>query len=364
MVNKVEPLKRFLIINPFGIGDVLFTTPVIKTIKDNEPDSIIGYWCNDRVKAVLENNTQINKIFALSRGDIKKIYGQSKMKGIGSFFNLLYTLKKEDFDISLDFSLEHRYSLIAMLAGIKRRIGFDYKKRGIFLTEKISIDGYQDKHVVEYYLDLLKFINIKPQNTRLQLSISEKDRKSAEDLLLGIGISNGDLIIGIAPGAGASWGQDALLKHWPAVKFAQLADRLINALSAKILFLGDESDRHIADIIVATMNNKPIDLVGKTALGELTAIINNLRILITNDGGPLHIAVALNKKTLSFFGPVDPRVYGPYPADENRHIVLNKASNCSPCYRRFRLSPCRNEKECLEGIEVGEAVRAINRLLN
>ena len=75
------------------------------------------------------------------------------------------------------------------------------------------------------------------------------------------------------------------------------------------------------------------------------------------------MAVGLNKKTVSFFGPVDPRVYGPYPQDEARHIVLRKALECSPCYRGFRLSPCLRNRECLEKIDMEEAFKAVGALL-
>ncbi len=357
-------MKKFLIINPFGIGDVLFTTPVIRAIKDNQPDSIIGYWCNERVGGLLKNNPRIDKIFALSRGDLKRLYHKSRREGLCKFMNLAHKIKKEGFDISLDVSLDHRYSLISKLAGIKKRIGFNYKKRGRFLTDKIDIAGYQDKHVVEYYLGLLKLLSINPQDKRLELFITKEDKKLSLDLLKSIGINNGDLVIGIAAGAGASWGPDAVFKHWPAVRFAQLADKLINDLNAKILILGDESDRHIADTIADAMNSKPMVLAGKTTLGELIAIINDLHILVTNDGGPLHIAVALGKKTVSFFGPVDPLVYGPYPADENRHTVLSKTLDCVPCYSGFHLNPCLRNRDCLKQIEVKDAFEAVNRLLS
>jgi len=356
-------LKRFLIVNPFGIGDVLFTTPVIRAIKDSEPDSIIGYWCNERVKEILENNPNIYKIFALSRGDIKKIYQKSRWQGICNFLNLVYKIRKERFDNMLDFSLDHRYSLIAKIIGVKRRIGFNYKNRGRFLTDKIDLDGYSDKHVVEYYLDLLKPIGIKPKNYNLELIISQTCKRKSEKILAERGINDKDLIIGIAPGAGASWGQDASLKHWPAVRFGQLADRIINDFGAKIIILGDESEKPIADIIINNMHKKPVDLAGMTSLEELSAVINNLHILITNDGGPLHIAVALEKKTISFFGPVDPKVYGPYPFDEKRHIVLRKNLECSPCYIKFHLSDCKRNRECLETIDVDTAFNAVKKLL-
>ena len=356
-------MKRFLIVNPFGIGDVLFTTPVMRAIKDSEPDSIIGYWCNERVKDILENNPNIYKIFALSRGDIKKVYHKSKWQGIHKSLNLLYKIRKERFDTLLDFSLDHRYSLIAKIAGVKRRIGFNYKNRGRFLTDKIDLDGYSGKHVVEYYLDLLKPIGIKPKSHNLELVIAEPSKIKSRGILAERGINDKDLIIGIAPGAGASWGDDASLKHWPAIRFGQLADRISNDFGAKVVILGDESEKPIADIIINSMHKKPVDLAGMTSLEELSAVINNLHILVTNDGGPLHIAVALGKKTISFFGPVDPKVYGPYPPDEKRHIVLKKNLECSPCYIKFRFPDCKRNRECLETIDVASAFNAVKKLL-
>ena len=356
-------MKKFIIINPFGIGDVLFTTPVIRAIKNSEPGSFIGYWCNERVKDILKDNPNIDKIFALSRGDLKKIYHKSIWQGMRNFLGLINSIKKEGFDTALDFSLDHRYSFIAKIAGIKKRVGFNYKKRGRFLTDKIDINGYSDKHAVEYYLDLLRPIGIIPGNSNLELFVSEEADIKAKGILSRYAINQKDLVIGIAPGAGASWGKDAHLKHWPAIKFGELGDRIINDFNARVVILGDKSERPIAEAITKSMRARPIDLAGETTLEELIAIINNLDILITNDGGPLHIAAALSKKTVSFFGPVDPKVYGPYPYDENRHIVLRKSLKCSPCYVNFRLLNCIRNRECIETIDVDSAMNAVVKLL-
>ena len=88
-----------------------------------------------------------------------------------------------------------------------------------------------------------------------------------------------------------------------------------------VIILGDEPERKIAEAMIHLMRNKPIDLVGKTGLDILPGLIKNCRLLITNDGGPMHMAVALGVKTVSIFGPVDDAVYGPYPKDRN-HVVL------------------------------------------
>jgi heptosyltransferase II len=355
--------EKILIINPFGIGDVLFTTPVIKALKRQYPDSFIGYWSNLRVKPILENNCQIDKVFALSRGDLKKIYQKSFFRGLWSALVLFWQIKKERFELCFDFSLDQRYSLLAKLIGIKKRVGFDYKGRGKLLTERVDLDSYHDKHVVEYYLDLLNFLNIQLADKNLSLTVPVKDKSEVRNIFALAGIEETDRVIGIFPGAGGSWGKDAALKHWPALKFAQVADKLMDSLSGlKVVILGDVSEREISGAIVQAMAHKPIDFVGKTSLEILPAIIKNCNLLITNDGGPMHLAVALGIKSVSVFGPVSEVVYGPYPASPE-HVVLKYDLECRPCYRNFRLSVCDKDKECLRQVTVDAVFEAAARLL-
>ena len=362
MISK-RPHKRILIINPYGIGDVLFTTPTIHVIKNAQPDSFIGYWCNKRVEGVLKSNPDIDKIFPLSRGDIKKIYRLSLLNGISSSFKLLSAIKKERFDLVLDYSLDFRYELAAWLCGIKRRIGHDYKKRGKFLTEKVKLSSYREKHMVEYCSELLKFVIEKPQISGLKLFPTEGAKVNADRILANYGMARHDRIIGIAPGAGTSWGNDGAIRHWPVSNFALLADSVAAFSDVKIVILGDKRDGLIAGKMREAMHSPVTDLTGQTSLEDLVAIVNRLELLITNDGGILHIAVAMNKKTVSFFGPVDPKMYGPYPPNGALHSVLRKNLPCSPCYSDFHLSQCLRGQECLKDINPDEAFRAVSALL-
>ncbi|MCX5706042.1 MAG: glycosyltransferase family 9 protein [Candidatus Omnitrophica bacterium] len=361
MISRGEA-KRVLFINPFGIGDVLFTTPVLRLLKESDPGIYIGYWCNERVADILKNHPYIDQIFALSRGDIKKIYHQSMFKGLAASMGIARRIKKEKFDIALDFSLDDHYSYVSRKIGIKRRIGFNYKLRGRYLTDKLDLEGYSGKHVVEHYLDLLKFLDIQPKVQGLELFVPDEDSKEAGKLLVTYGIKEGDLVIGVAPGAGASWGKDAEFKRWPPVKFARIADKIVDNFKAKIVLLGDESEKPIADTISGFMRNKPVDLVGKTSLVELAAVISRLKLLISNDGGPLHMAVALGIKTVSIFGPVDELVYGPYP-EGKKHIVVTHEIQCRPCYKKFRLPECKRDKVCITAVSIEDVYQSVRGLL-
>ena len=172
-------------------------------------------------------------------------------------------------------------------------------------------------------------------------------------------------------------GKEAYLKYWPAESYKALIHEILDKYKATVIILGDLSDkdlfpchceperRSLAQAALPTGRQAIsciIDLRGQTTLGQSAALINKADLFIGNDGGLLHMAVGLNKKTVSFFGPVDPKVYGPYPPDEDRHIVLRKALECSPCYRRFRLSHCERDRECLVSININEALEAVDRL--
>jgi ADP-heptose:LPS heptosyltransferase len=126
-----------------------------------------------------------------------------------------------------------------------------------------------------------------------------------------------------------------------------------------VVLLGSLDEKALAGVIA---QEGVTDLTGKLGLPELAAAIKRLKLLICNDGGPMHMAVALGVSTVSVFGPVDEKEYGPYPPDK-RHIVVGKDLSCRPCYKNFRFPGCSNERRCLEDITVDEVYRKVKELL-
>ena len=107
-----------------------------------------------------------------------------------------------------------------------------------------------------------------------------------------------------------------------------------------------------------------MDVSGQTTLGRFLGLLKRLSLVVCNDGGPLHLAVSQRTKTVSIFGPVDPRVYGPYPLDPGRHqVVLRAEMLCRPCYHGFKLPPCPYDRACLNELDAEEVLRACERAL-
>jgi len=354
---------RFLIINPFGIGDCLFTTPVIENLKREFPGCFIGYWCNERVAEMLACDSRIDKIIALSRGDLKKIFKSSFIKGLKSFFALLKELRAHKFEVSFDYSLDQRYPFLCFIAGIKKRIGFNYRGRGRFLTQRLGLTSYAEKHVAQYYLELLRFIGIQPKESGLSFCPSGKFLEESGKILAKFGINSDNLLITIAPGGGASWGLNAKIKHWPAERFAELTERLKKACKAQIVIIGDKTEQGLSQKILGLIKEPGIiDLTGKTSIQELLAIISLSDLLVSNDGGPMHIAVAAGTESVALFGPVDERVYGPFSRSPG-HVVVKKNIACRPCYKNFKLPDCNFGRECLNSITTDEVFKEVLNLL-
>jgi len=354
-------MKRILIVNPFGIGDVLFTTPLIANLKEAYPDAYIGYVCNARTKDILLNNPKVNTIFIYEKDAFRRVWRKSKTAGFLKFMKLLRSIRNKKFDIVFDLSLGREYGFFLWLAGIKKRVGYNYRNRGIFLTDTIDIAAYDAKHIVRYYLELLRRIGLEPRLKALEFPISEKDEQWAGDYLREQGVAANDMIIGLIPGGGASWGASAYKKQWQPHRFAQLAAQITARFGTAIMLLGDDHEVPLCNQIASLIREMPIMACGATTLSRFAALLKRCELVICNDGGPLHIAVSQGVKTISIFGPVDPLVYGPYPRDEN-NIVVRKGLVCQPCYERFKMREC-GHADCLTTLEVKDVMAAVDRFL-
>jgi ADP-heptose:LPS heptosyltransferase len=360
-MNQGTP-QRILIVNPFGIGDVLFTTPLIRALRRAFPESRLGYLCNRRTEPVLRNNPHLDELFIYEKDEVVRLWRSSWGKGVAELGGLLRRLHQAKFHLVVDLSLGERYGLILKLLGAARRIGFNYRKRGRFLTERLLIDGYHDDHVVEYYRRLLWFMGIHLVDGSLELPVSDEDERWTEQWLQERGLDQDQLLVGIVPAGGVSWGIDAPFRRWSFEGFAAVGDALIERCEAQVILFGEESDRSICQTVARLMKHPAIDVSGQTTLEQFVSLLGRLGLVICNDGGPLHLAVSQGVKTVSIFGPVDPVVYGPH-GPTTHHQVVTKPLPCRPCYHQFKLPPCPYERACLTTIGPAEVVEVCTNLL-
>lgn len=342
-------MKRILVANIFGIGDVLFTTPLIASLKKEIAGVEIDYLCNARTKAAVECDPDVDRIFVYEKDDLVDLWKKSKAGCLKSLYALFMDIKRRKYDAVFDFTLSREFGFFFTLAGIPKRIGLNYKKRGVFLTDKFAFSGFAGRHVVEYYLDLLKSLDVSPSMNRIQLVPDEKLREWATAYLRERGAGEGPCVA-VVPGGGASWGTHASRKRWSPEGFSRAADILTGAGVAAVI-LGDASETDLCRKTAGMMSAKPLAVENGLKLDEYIALLSACDLILCNDGGPLHVAVALGVKTVSIFGPVDDKVYGPYPPSAGNRVITAAEIPCRPCYGRFRLPECEYDNRCLTDID-------------
>lgn len=358
--------RRFLVINPFGIGDVLFSTAMLRCLKNALPQARLYYLGNRKTAALLKSHPLIEDVVVYERDDFVAARRRSFWQWLKMFTAFIGRIRSLRCDTAIDLSLNTQYSFFAWLAGIRSRVGLDYKRRCRFLMKKLPITGYNEKHVAAYYLDVLNLIGIVPQPYPLEIVPDDQTRKWAAEEIARRGITASAKVIGIAPCGGDAFGKDAYIKRWPAEHYSQVIARLLDDPQVNIFIFAGPKEKQdveaILQVVPQALRSRVFEFCDAT-LPQTVALVERCCLFISNDTGPLRFADGLGKKIIALFGPVDERVYGPYPLQAGRTVVLSRPLECRPCYRRFRLAGCAHDRRCLREISVEEVLKAARRLL-
>ncbi len=145
---------KALVLNPFGIGDVIFSFPLVEGLCFYKSE--VDYLCNERTEELVAMNPSVRRHFVFNRGRFRELWRTDKMQCVRELFDLVKAIRSERYDVAFDLSMGKEYAFFLMLAGVKRRIGFDYRGRGFFLTDKFPVAGFDHMPVREYYSALLE----------------------------------------------------------------------------------------------------------------------------------------------------------------------------------------------------------------
>lgn len=348
--KKIKLPEKILIIHPYGIGDALFVTPMVRILKETgvkQIDLLLG----SRTRALFEKHPFVHEIFEWDKSRPRTF--SEKVRYLKTVLNLFLNLRKRNYKMVIDLSLAREYAMYSrFIFGIPIRIGFNFKNRGTFLSHKIDLpNGFSDKPVAEYYLDLLKFVDARTENHPLEIFLSEEDIKETEIVLRRIDFPADKSFIVIAPGGGESWGKDAWLKRWPVPCFAMLVKQICEAykfVPRRVLIVGGPNEKPLADELEKKLNGFSVwNVCGSVPLRVATALLQRALFLLANDGGLVHLAHAVHTPLVGFYGPTDPKVYGAYPDDALVFSVANSGPDCRPCYRKMRYQSTCAGNECL-----------------
>ena len=346
---KAEKKKRqgSLVILSLGLGDLVFSLPVIEALKADSPSEPFFFLTHRR-----------NSEFLSLVPGIDRIVTYENAKNPLEVFSLVKNLRRLRLRRAFILNPLLQGSLLAWLAGIPERIGYrrDYEgKQSLLGFEKTLLTYAYDPrpekmHETERYLDLLRLFGMKVSGThpvpRLNLDAS---LRKANDPIWGLG--NGPRV---AINLGTAWP----MRRWPVERLAACGKWLQSAYDARIVLVGVSEDKVLGETVLRQMERHAVNAAGAFSLPELAVFLKQADLFISNDTGTMHLAAALDVPMIALFGPGDPEKVR--PLSENAK-VLKHPIFCSPC--RFQYTNRCQNNLCMQSITLEEVEKTAREIL-
>jgi heptosyltransferase-2 len=323
---------KFLIIRFSSIGDVILTTPLIRSLHAKYPDCRIDFLVKKEFSAVLTLNPNLNEIIKFD-----------KSAGKGELLRIRKLVKQNAYTHILDIQRNFRSVYIASGSGGKVS-GFSKKilARDLLIRFKINIYR-QIKPVYLRYFESAATLGVEYDGKGTEVFPPHAETLAVKELLQKNNFTGESQILVIAPGA--NWEN----KRWPAEKFAEAADIFCSKTGARAILIGGMGDVAICNVVQSLMKTTSLNLAGELSLMGSAALLANAAMVFTNDTGMLHMAQAMKAPVVTVFGPTT-RELGFFPLPDKSRVAETEIS-CRPCTQKGLHHCPQKHFRCMNDIE-------------
>ena len=275
-----------------AIGDVCHAIAAVQAIQKEWPSTKIT-WIVGKVEAQL-----IHDLPGITVIPFDKKLGFKGMKAIWS------QLKEQHFDALVHMQLALRASVLTTGINAKYKVGFNRKraKEGQWLFTNRKIEDMASAHVLDSFYSFVEYLGVPKSEPTWNIPLSNDDFAFVNSH-----IPSENPYVVISPAASKDE------RNWLTERYAQLADWL-NEQGYQVVLCGSPSDREkqLGEHIESLTQLPIINLIGKTSLKQLTAVLNKAQVVIAPDSGPAHIATTQNTPVIGLYGHSNPKRTGPY----------------------------------------------------
>lgn len=330
-----------------NIGDVLMTSPVLRSLKDSLPHAKLTLMASPGGSLAAPLLPWVDDVLTwrVLWQDLGKLPFDPARE-----WQLVSTLQERQFDAAIiltSFSQSpHPAAFMCALAGIPLRLG-ESKEQGSVLTHAIAA-APDEIHQVERNIRLIESVGFPVSDRSLTIQIPETAKQAITRLLADQGIA--DFIV-LNP-----W-TSCRSRNYDAERFALAARQLAELTGYRVLVTGVEKDREQSGIVIDILGKWGVDLIGKTSLSELAALIAMARLMLSNNTSTMHIADATRTPSVILFAGTELECQ--WQPRSCQAKLLRQPTPCTPCYA----FTCPYNLECLD-IEPERVVKAGLELLS
>ncbi len=331
-------MRKIVVIQTAFPGDVILATPVFEALKDTWPDSHLAAVVRPESHLILRDNPYLDDILIYDK------YGRDK--GLKGLIRLSGFIKGVDWAVIIQRYL--RSALVAYLAGIKRRTGFESSRFRFLYTE--TKPYHKDRHEVFRCLDLIDVTETERYQPCIFITDETRiktDRLFREEAII-------DEFAVVAPGS--VWAT----KRYP--HYADLIDIVKEEFGLDTVLIGGADDIEVSKMIANDARHKPFNLTGKTDLLVSAEIISRSRIAFTNDSAPAHMAAAVKTPVIAIFGPTIPE-FGFTPYSDVSRVVDIGQLHCRPCSTHGSKKCPEKHFRCMLELMPGRIINAARSLI-
>lgn len=342
-----KKIENICIFQTSFIGDSVLTTPLVQKTAKLFPEAKIIVVTRPQTVEIFKNLKEVSKIIIDDKRGLGKIFG---------VFKTAKNIKESNIDVILVPHRSFRSALIAKLSGVKIRIGFTNSEGWFLYTKTVPFSWMI--HDAERNLYLLQGIVNENFNTaELKMEKSDGDAQQNVAKMLKEAGLEGKELVGVHPGS--VWPT----KCWPYENYSKLITRMEKELGLTAVIVGGKKDLDLGEQVCRLSNGHPVNFASKTSLSELMAMMKHLKLFVTNDSGPMHIATAFGVPTLGIFGPTT-RELGFFPYGEGHRVVEVKGLPCRPCALHGGKKCPEGHFKCMRDITVDEVFDTVKEMLN
>ncbi|MBU0605091.1 MAG: glycosyltransferase family 9 protein [Candidatus Omnitrophica bacterium] len=340
---ELKDVKKILIINLGGIGDILLSLVSVRALRGAYKGATIDILVVDHVGEFAGTSGLFDDIFLYKTCIPKNL---SLFMGLGqNRYDLVVNMRTM---VSALGAL--KMSVLLKIINGKIWAGRDTNGYGGFFDIKIPETRAGDKYEMEYDIELVEKLGARVDDRSVSFRVGPGCASVVDGLLKEANISSGDIIVGIHPGGKPS-------RRWPLENFAEVMRRINGAAGCAFVITGDEEDASLAGKLTGMPGVRAINMAGRLSLEELGALMKRCRLFISNDTAAMHIAAALKVPLVAIFGPGNLKRFDPRNIMKEA-IVIFKETACAPCERKA----CRR-MECLKTISPDVVASAALKLL-